>query len=75
VSRTEVLSDTPTQMVIKLSYFYRDYLRDNRCDPRRPLRCRINPTCRGFAQRTFLIDKGEDGALSVGGMTGGQRSH
>ena len=28
--------------------------------------------CRGFAQRTFTIDKGEEG-LSVAGMSGPQR--
>lgn len=72
VSRARVLSDTPAQMVIELTYTYRDYLRDNRCDPRRPGRCWINPECRGFAQRTFTIDKGQDG-VRVAGMTGGQR--
>jgi hypothetical protein len=72
VSQSRVISDDPSQMVIELTYFYRDWIRDNKCDPQRPLRCRINPECRGFAQRTFFIDKGEDG-LSVASMTGGQR--
>jgi hypothetical protein len=72
VSRSRVLSDDPSQMVIELTYYYRDWVRDNKCDPRRPLRCQINPQCRGFAHRIFTIDKCEEG-LSVAGMTGGQR--
>lgn len=74
VSRSQVLADDPSQMVIELTYLYRDYIRDNRrVDPRRPLRNRINPQCRGYATRTFTINKGEDGELTVAGMTGGQR--
>ena len=73
VTRSHVISDDPSQMVIELSYAYRDWIRDGRdCDRRRPLRCTINRECRGFAQRIFTIDKGQDG-LSVAGMTGGQR--
>jgi hypothetical protein len=73
VARSRVLSDTPDQMVIELDYVYRDWVRDGHdCDRERPLRCTINRECRGFAQRVFTIDKGEDG-LSVAGMTGGQR--
>jgi hypothetical protein len=74
VARSQVLSDDPRQMVIALSYYYRDWVRDgDDCDPRRPARCMmIMRECRGFAERTFTIDKGEDG-LSVAGMSGGQR--
>ena len=73
VARSQVLSDDPSQMVIALSYYYRDWLRDgDDCDPMRPLRCTVNRECRGFAERTFTIDKGQDG-LSVAGMSGGQR--
>jgi hypothetical protein len=73
VARSQVLSDNPDQMVIELTYAYRDWIRDgDDCDPLRPLRCGINRECRGFAERTFTIDKGE-GGLSVAGMTGGQR--
>jgi hypothetical protein len=73
VARSQLLSDDPEQMVIALSYYYRDWVRDNDdCDELRPGRCWVNPTCRGFAERIFTIDKGEDG-LSVAGMTGPQR--
>jgi hypothetical protein len=73
VASSEVLSDDPHQMVIRLSYYYRDWLRDGEdCDPFRPLRCGINRACRGFGQRIFTIDKGQDG-LSVASMTGLQR--
>lgn len=72
VARSQVLSDDPDQMVVALSYYYRDWLRDDDCDELRPGRCRVNPTCRGFAERTFTIDKGADG-LKVVGMSGPQR--
>jgi len=73
VARSQVLSDDPSQMTIALSYYYRDWVRDgDDCDPLRPLRCGIARECRGFAERIFTIDKGEDG-LSVAGMTGYQR--
>lgn len=72
VARSQVLSDDPHQMTIKLSYAYRDWIRDrDDCDELRPLRCGIMRECRGFAERIFTIDKGQDG-LSVAGMTGGQ---
>ena len=73
VARSQVLSDDPDQMVVALSYYYRDWVRDDDdCDELRPGRCWVNPTCRGFAERTFTIDKGEDG-LKVVGMSGPQR--
>jgi hypothetical protein len=73
VARSQVLSDDPEQMVVALSYYYRDWVRgDDDCDELRPGRCWVNPTCRGFAERTFTIDKGEDG-LKVAGMSGPQR--
>ena len=73
VARSQVLSDDQDQMVILLSYYYRDWVRDDDdCEPLRPGRCWVNPTCRGFAERTFTIDKGEDG-LKVVGMSGPQR--
>ena len=74
VARSQVLSDDPSQMVIALSYYYRDWVRDgDDCDPLRPARCMaFFRECRGFGERIFTIDKGEEG-LSVAGMSGGQR--
>jgi hypothetical protein len=73
VARSQVLSDDPEQMVLDVSYYYRDWVRDgDDCSPLRPLRCTIMRECQGFAQRTFTIDKGQDG-LSVGSMSGPQR--
>jgi hypothetical protein len=74
VARSEVLSDDPGQMVIALSYYYRDWVRDgDDCERRLPGSCMMMlQQCRGFAQRTFTIDKGEEG-LSVAGMSGPQR--
>jgi hypothetical protein len=74
VARSQVLADEPGQMVIALSYYYRDWVRDgDDCDRRRPGSCMmVMRECRGFAQRTFTIDKGAEG-LSVAGMSGDQR--
>jgi hypothetical protein len=74
VARSQVLSDDPSQMVIALTYYYRDWVRDgDDCDPRRPGSCMmVMQQCRGFAERTFTIEKGEEG-LSVAGMSGPQR--
>jgi hypothetical protein len=74
VARSQVLSDDQSEMVIALSYYYRDWVRDgDDCDSLRPGRCMgFMRECRGFAERTFTIDKGQDG-LSVAGMTGPQR--
>ena len=61
-------------MVIALSYYYRDWVRDgDDCDQHAAGALHgIMRECRGFAERTFTIDKGEDG-LSVAGMSGPQR--
>jgi hypothetical protein len=74
VARSRVLSDDQDEMVVALAYYYRDWVRDgDDCDPLRPGRCLgFMPLCRGFAERTFTIAKGEDG-LSVAGMSGPQR--
>jgi hypothetical protein len=73
VARSQLLSDDPEQMVVALSYYYRDWVRDgDDCSRLRPGRCWINRECEGFGQRTFTIDKGADG-LSVAGMSGPQR--
>jgi hypothetical protein len=73
VARSQVLSDDARQMEIALSYYYRDWVRDgDDCSPMRPLRCTVMRECQGFAQRTFTIEKREDG-LSVAGMSGMQR--
>ena len=73
VARSQVLSDNAEQMVLDVSYYYRDWIRDGEdCGPLRPLRCTIMRECRGFAQRTFTIGKGQD-AFTVVGMSGPQR--
>jgi len=71
---TEVLAEDEDRLVVGLRYAYRDYNRDrDDCDDEfRPLRCTIAPECRGFAERTFVIAKGEAG-LEVVDMTGEQR--
>jgi hypothetical protein len=66
VTRSEVLAEDDEQLVVALTYRYRDSLRDER---------RLGGMfreCQGFATRTFTIAKA-DGELSVVGMDGPQR--
>lgn len=74
VARSEVLSDSPDQMVIALGYYYRDWVRDgDDCDARRPWRCTmVLQQCRGFGERIFTVEKGQDGP-SVVDMSGPRR--
>jgi hypothetical protein len=64
VSRSEVLAEDDEQLVIRLTYRYRDSLRDER-------RLGMFRECQGFASRTFTIAKA-DGELRVVGMDGPQ---
>jgi hypothetical protein len=70
VSRSEVLAEDDDQLVIGLTYRYRDMIRD---EPRSP--SGVLPMfreCTGFASRTFTITKA-DGELAVAGMDGPQK--
>jgi hypothetical protein len=65
VSRSEVLAEDDEQLVIRLTYRYRDAIRDER---------RLGGLfreCTGFASRTFTIAKA-GGELRVVGMDGPQ---
>jgi hypothetical protein len=66
VTRSEVLAEDEEQLVIRLTYRYRDSMRDER---------RLGGMfreCTGFASRTFTIAKA-DGETRVVGMDGPQR--
>jgi hypothetical protein len=65
VTRSEVLAEDDEQLVIGLTYRYRDSVRDER-------RVGMFRECEGFASRTFTIAKA-DGQLSVAGMDGPQK--
>jgi hypothetical protein len=65
VSRAEVLAEDDEQLVIRLTYRYRDAIRDDR------RLGGIFRECEGFASRTFTIAKA-DGELRVVGMDGPQ---
>ena len=65
VSRSEVLAEDDEQLVIGLTYRYRDSMRDER-------RLGLSRECAGFARRTFTIAKA-DGELIVAGMDGPQK--
>jgi hypothetical protein len=65
VSRSEVLAEDDDQLVIGLTYRYRDFMRDER-------RLGLFRECEGFASRTFTIAKADD-ELIVAGMDGPQK--
>jgi hypothetical protein len=65
VSRSEVLAEDDDELVIGLTYRYRDTLRDER-------RLGLFRECEGFASRTFTIAKADD-ELTVAGMSGPQK--
>jgi hypothetical protein len=70
VSRAEVLSEDQDQLVVRLDYRYRDFVRD---EPRAPSgRLPFFRECVGFASRTFTIATGGDHPV-VTGMDGPQR--
>ena len=70
VSRSEVLAEDGDQLVVGLTYRYRDFIRD---EPRSPSgQLPMFRECVGFASRTFTIDK-SGGELIVAGMNGPQK--
>jgi hypothetical protein len=70
VTRSEVLAENQDQLVIRLDYRYRDFIRD---EPRAPSgRLPFIRECEGFASRVFTIAKGPEG-LAVAGMDGPQK--
>jgi hypothetical protein len=70
VTRSEVLAEDDEQLVIGLTYRYRDSIRD---EPRSPSgQLPMFRECEGFASRTFTIAKTDD-ELSVAGMSGPQK--
>lgn len=74
VTRETVLEDNPERMEVLIRYAYRDFVRDedDDCSRLRPNRCFIMVPCRGYAERSFTIDKTPEG-MKVVAMTGGQR--
>jgi hypothetical protein len=70
VSRSEVLAEDDEQLVVRLTYRYRDFMRDK---PRLPSgQFPLFRECRGFATRTFTIAKA-GGELRVASMDGPQK--
>ena len=70
VSRSEILAEDQDQLVVALTYRYRDAIRD---EPRLPSgNLPFLRECEGFASRTFTIAKSEQG-LTVAGMDGPQK--
>jgi hypothetical protein len=70
VSRSEVLAEDDDQLVVRVTYRYRDSIRD---EPRAPSGALpMFRECTGYAIRTFTIDK-TDGELTLAGMDGPQK--
>ena len=70
VTRSEVLAEDDDQLVIELTYRYRDSIRD---EPRSPSgQLPMFRECEGFATRTFTISKADE-ELMVTGMSGPQK--
>lgn len=65
VTRSEILSEDDEQLVLGLTYRYRDVIRDER-------RLGLFRECEGYASRTFTIAKTGD-ELRVVGMGGPQK--
>ena len=70
VSRSEVLAEDDDQLVIRLTYLYRDFMRDR---PRLPSgQFSLFRECQGFAVRTFTMTKtGDEWRVAV--MDGPQK--
>src|SRR5918999_120753 len=70
-----VATDTEDEMVIDLSYYYRDMVRDDEdCDDLpNANRCFVMARCRGFAERTFTVERTAEG-LKVVSMSGPERA-
>ena len=66
VSRSEVLAEGDEQLVVRLTYRYRDFMRDE------PRLSGFFRECHGFAMRTFTIAKTGD-ELRVATMDGPQK--
>jgi hypothetical protein len=65
VNRSEVLAEDDQQLVVALTYLYRDSMREER-------RAGLFRECAGYATRTFTIAKAE-GELNVTAMDGPQK--
>ena len=58
VTRERVLEENPERLEVLVRYAYRDWIRDgdDDCSRLRPGRCFLNVPCRGYNERTFLVD-------------------
>jgi hypothetical protein len=68
ITVVRVVEDTPAKLVLDLRYWYQSDDFGDRDIFFRPF------SCRGWNQRTFVINKSPGGRLDVVGMSGPQRS-
>jgi signal transduction histidine kinase len=72
VTRTQIVDETPHQVVMKIGYYWLDEGQIDFDRGRLPLGVGLQ-RCNGFAERSFTFVKMTDGSLSVRSMTGPQR--
>jgi len=69
VSRSQVSENVPGRFDIDLTYYYRDMGHDRECGNLPNAGCRALADCRGFAERSFVVEK-DAGGLRVVEMSG-----
>jgi hypothetical protein len=73
VTRSRLSEEDGGRVTIDLGYYYRDMIRDgDDCSRLRPLRCGVMRECRGFASRSFIVER-EEGGFRVIEMGGEQK--
>jgi hypothetical protein len=73
VTRSRVVEEDG-RLSVDLGYYYRDMIRDD-CRPLPNAGCRALPECRGFAARSFVVEREADGfrVVEMGGDKKGRR--
>lgn len=74
-TRARLIEETEEELVVELTYYYRDRIRDpdEDCNLINRTHCFVMVRCRGFGERTFTVAKTTDG-LEVVDMSGPQRA-
>ena len=70
VTHSRVAQEDNDRLTIDLGYYYRDMRRDgDDCSRFRLLRCGVMRECRGFASRSFVVEREADGfrVIEMGG--------
>jgi hypothetical protein len=71
VTQSRITETDPGRLEVNVGYYYRDAFRDNDCNDNHMGGCFVR-TCRGFAERSFVVVKTKD-KLQVVEMSGPKR--